>query len=233
MREDGRIKMSELAKRSGVPASTIKHYIREGLVPDTAVRTSRNMAWYDANLVGRIQAVKGMQRDRYLPLKVIKDILEREPERQEDAVASIAQALEGLTENVVCTRADLVADGMAAEEIDWLLERDIVTPVPNHAEEAYRGEDVALMRVLISARSQGLTMDILPSTVIQGYMEALRTLVRFEWGIFSSGLLADPEADATTLASVATRLSESLVIVLRRKILLPTLRESGLLAEGD
>ncbi len=233
MRADGRIKMSELAKRSGVPASTIKHYIREGLVPDTAVRTSRNMAWYDANLVGRIQAVKGMQRDRYLPLKVIKDILEREPERQEDAVASIARALEGLTENVVRTRTELMADGMDVEEIDWLLERDIVTPVANHAEEAYSGEDVALMRVLINARSQGLTTDILPSSVVQGYMEALRVLVRFEWGIFSSGLLADPEADATALASVATRLSESLVIVLRRKILLPTLRESGLLAEGD
>jgi len=225
--------MSELAKRSGVPASTIKHYIREGLVPDTAVRTSRNMAWYDATLVNRIQVVKGMQRDRYLPLKVIKDILEREPERQEGAAESIAQALVGLAGDVALTRDELVSDGMDPEEMDWLLEREIITPLAQRTEETYSGEDVALMKVLIAARRQGLTMDVMPSSVIEGYMEALRALVRFEWSIFSSGLLADPEADATALGSVATRLSESLVIVLRRKILLPTLQEFGLLAEGE
>ena len=42
------IKMSELSKRSGVPGPTIKHYIREGLLPGPEVRTSRNMAYYDA-----------------------------------------------------------------------------------------------------------------------------------------------------------------------------------------
>ena len=232
MRADGRIKMSELAKRSGVPASTIKHYIREGLVPDTAVRTSRNMAWYDANLVDRIQVVKGMQRDRYLPLKVIKDILEREPERQEGAAESIAQALVGLATDAVMTRVELVADGMDAGEMDWLLERELITPLTDRSEETYGGEDVALIKVLIAARREGLTMDIMPSTVIEGYMDALRALVRFEWGIFSSGLLADPDADPTVLGAVATRLSESLVIVLRRKILLPTLKEFGLLSTG-
>ena len=34
--DDGveRIKMSELARRSGVPAATIKHYVNEGLLPE-------------------------------------------------------------------------------------------------------------------------------------------------------------------------------------------------------
>ena len=44
------VKMAHLARRSGVPAPTIKHYIREGLLPGPDVRTSRNMAYYDARL---------------------------------------------------------------------------------------------------------------------------------------------------------------------------------------
>ena len=35
------IKMSELARRSGVPAPTIKHYIREGLLAGPDVRRRR------------------------------------------------------------------------------------------------------------------------------------------------------------------------------------------------
>jgi predicted DNA-binding transcriptional regulator AlpA len=40
---DGLLKMSELADQSGVSAGTIKHYLREGLLPEP-VRTTRNMA---------------------------------------------------------------------------------------------------------------------------------------------------------------------------------------------
>ena len=59
------LKMSELARRSGVPASTIKHYIREGLLPEPALRTSRNMAYYDAGLVQRIKTIKELQKSQF------------------------------------------------------------------------------------------------------------------------------------------------------------------------
>ena len=44
----GRLKMSELAHRSGVSTGTIKHYLREGLLGSEYVllRTSRYMAYY-------------------------------------------------------------------------------------------------------------------------------------------------------------------------------------------
>ena len=45
--EPNLVKMSVFAQRSGVPAPTIKHYVREGLLPKP-VRTSRTMAYYDA-----------------------------------------------------------------------------------------------------------------------------------------------------------------------------------------
>jgi DNA-binding transcriptional MerR regulator len=43
--ENGLLKISELADRSDVSVGTIKHYLREGLLPEP-VKTSRNMAYY-------------------------------------------------------------------------------------------------------------------------------------------------------------------------------------------
>jgi DNA-binding transcriptional MerR regulator len=84
---DGLLKMSELAERSGVSPATIKHYLREGLLGDDEriVRTSRNMAWYPPDMVERLRTIKRLQEERYLPLRVIREILgtgERVPRRE-------------------------------------------------------------------------------------------------------------------------------------------------------
>src|SRR5262245_53405038 len=85
------IKMSELAKRSGVPGPTIKHYIREGLLPGPEVRTSRNMAYYDARLSNRIRVIKELQAERFLPLRVIGELLEPPPSARIRAERDTAQ----------------------------------------------------------------------------------------------------------------------------------------------
>jgi DNA-binding transcriptional MerR regulator len=74
---NGKLRMSELAERSGVSPATIKHYLREGLLDggDEVVRTSRNMAWYPPEFVERLQHIKRLQEERYLPLRVIKEVL--------------------------------------------------------------------------------------------------------------------------------------------------------------
>ncbi|HET8977697.1 MAG TPA: MerR family transcriptional regulator, partial [Solirubrobacteraceae bacterium] len=74
---DGMLKMSELAERSGVSAGTIKHYLREGLLgPDSdVVRTSRNMAYYPAQFVDRVRLIKRLQEERFMPLRVIREVM--------------------------------------------------------------------------------------------------------------------------------------------------------------
>jgi DNA-binding transcriptional MerR regulator len=79
-RERGLLKMGELAERSGVSAGTIKHYLREGLLPEP-VRTSRNMAYYPPHFVERIRLIKRLQEDRFLPLRVIRGIVAQDPGR--------------------------------------------------------------------------------------------------------------------------------------------------------
>ena len=77
------LRISELAERSGVPVATIRHYLREGLLPEP-VKTSRNMAYYPPEFVDRIRLIKQLQEERFMPLRVIRELLEREdaePER--------------------------------------------------------------------------------------------------------------------------------------------------------
>src|SRR6266480_6817700 len=83
MNDAGLLKMSELAERSGVSTGTIKHYLREGLLGEgeDIVRTSRNMAYYPPEYVERIRLIKRLQEERFMPLRVIKEVIDDDPER--------------------------------------------------------------------------------------------------------------------------------------------------------
>ena len=78
MSENGLLKMSELAEASGVSSGTIKHYLREGLLPEP-VRTSRNMAYYPPEFVDRIRLIKQLQEERFMPLRAIKQVIDEDP----------------------------------------------------------------------------------------------------------------------------------------------------------
>src|SRR5256886_6300155 len=82
------LRMGELSEASGVSAPTIKHYLREGLLPEP-VKTSRNMAYYPPEFVDRIRLIKQLQEERFMPLKVIRELLERrdsDPDRLRAAI---------------------------------------------------------------------------------------------------------------------------------------------------
>jgi DNA-binding transcriptional MerR regulator len=72
-----KLKISELAEEAGVPVATVRHYLREGLLPE-GEKTSRNMAYYPPELVERIKLVKQLQEERFMPLRVIGELLDRE-----------------------------------------------------------------------------------------------------------------------------------------------------------
>lgn len=71
------LKISELAEGAGVPVATVRHYLREGLLPE-GHKTSRNMAYYPPELIERIRLIKLLQEERFMPLRVIGDLLDSE-----------------------------------------------------------------------------------------------------------------------------------------------------------
>jgi DNA-binding transcriptional MerR regulator len=154
-REQGLLKMSELAERSGVSAGTIKHYLREGVLPEP-VRTSRNMAYYPPDFVERIRLIKRLQEDRFMPLRVIRGIVEEDPGR--------AQALLALEDRIL-DRPLAAQEGEArvsAAEVarrydvpqnvlDRLAEIGVLTPGPR----GYDPDDVLIIEAISRLRAGG------------------------------------------------------------------------------
>ena len=215
------IKIGELARRSGVPIATLKHYLREGLI-EPARKTGRTMAWYDPALAGRVKAIKQLQRDQFLPLELIKQTVDGARTAPDelaaaDAIASVLAEHSGTRSR---TRAELLARGVPAAELDWLATAGIAVPVDG----AYRGDDLALLATLGSARASGITAELLPFAILGEYLAALRALVDIELRMFRTGVIGKaPAGQIHSLTEAATRLSERLVVLLRRKLLLPTL----------
>src|SRR5205814_6189936 len=104
--ENGFLKISELAERSDVPVATIRHYLREGLLPEP-VKTSRNMAYYPPQFVDRIRLIKQLQEERFMPLRVIRDLLARE-EVDPDRLRSMIELEDRILERALAGERDRV-----------------------------------------------------------------------------------------------------------------------------
>lgn len=70
-----RFKMRDLCAQTGLDRQTIHFYIQQGLVPE-GQKTGRNMAYYSEEHLERIRLVRSLSRERFLPLKAIRAILE-------------------------------------------------------------------------------------------------------------------------------------------------------------
>lgn len=218
------VKMSELARRSGVPAATIKHYVREGLLPEPR-RTSRNMAWYDAGLVDRIEIIKELQRTRFLPLHLIKRVLDERDAGDKTLAQALSAVLAESAPRKQRTRAELIAMGIPVEQLEQLRAIGVVEPEGGGDEEIYAGDDLAVLETLGAARKAGLTDDMLPIEILEPYLRTIRQLVRTELQLFREGVLPRAGEELPELVEVASDLSEKLVVQLRRKLLLPTLQQ--------
>lgn len=220
------VKMSTLAELSGVPAATIKHYLREGLLPPPAKRTSRNMAFYDPAVVSQIQNIKLLQREHFLPLKVIKEMIDRGESLTSEATtaASIARVLDRRAATQHRSRRELLDGGVAETDLDSMKSLGLVSPSGTGDDESYSGDDLALLRLLGRARKVGISPEMLPTQILADYLNAIRALVQTELALFRAGVVPLAGERLGSLAEEATELSEQLVILIRRRLLLPTLR---------
>jgi len=221
-RAEGLLKMSELAERSGVSAGTIKHYLREGLLPEP-VRTSRNMAYYPPDFVARIRLIKRLQEDRFMPLRVIRGMLEEDPDRAaallelEDRILERALAQDADEARVspveVRRRYDLPDNVLARLAEIGVLTRD--------AARGYDADDVRVIEAISRLRAGGYE-ERLGFTVFDTlrYREALQPLVAEEVRTLLDRLAGEVEVEraAQIIASGSEPLRE-LVGALHSKML--------------
>jgi DNA-binding transcriptional MerR regulator len=231
LNDDGLLKMSELAERSGVSAGTIKHYLREGLLGegDGIVRTSRNMAYYPPEYVERITLIKRLQEDRFMPLRVIKGMLDEDPDRAHKLVELedriIERALERRESERVSPAEVQRRYDLPQNVLDRLAEIGVLTPT----KRGYDDDDVAIIEAMVRFRAGGYD-EALGFTVYDTlrYREALQPLVEEEirtlLGRFAGEV--EPERAADIIASGTEPLRE-LLGAMHSKLLLAELRRQA------
>ena len=175
------LKISELADASGVSAGTVKHYLREGLLGDEVVRTSRNMAWYPPELVERIRLIKRLQEERFMPLRLIREALEDDPARLQALVETEDRILEAATaaaDRPRLPREEVLARyDLPANVLDRLGEIGVLTPTA----EGYDPDDLKIVEAIVRFRAGGYD-EAIGFTVYDTlrYRDALLPLVQEE-----------------------------------------------------
>ena len=71
------LKIGQLAAETGVNVSTLKYYIKEDLIRP-ALKTGRNMSWYDRSCIDTVNMIRILQKERFYPLHVIRSLLQAE-----------------------------------------------------------------------------------------------------------------------------------------------------------
>jgi DNA-binding transcriptional MerR regulator len=223
----GMLRISELAERSGVSAATIKHYLREGLLgdEDDVLRTSRNMAYYPEQFVDRVRLIKRLQEERFMPLRVIREVLGQDPERAlrlielEDRI--LERAIEASeTGRVSRARARETYD-VPANVLDRLEELGVLTPNAR----GYDSDDVAIIEAISRFRAGGYE-ETLGFTVYDTlrYRQALEPLVDEEVRVLLERLGGMEVDRAVRIISSGAQPLRDLIGAMHSKLLLAALR---------
>ena len=220
--------MSELAQRSGVSAGTIKHYLREGLLgsADDVLRTSRNMAYYPEEFVARIQLIKRLQEERFMPLKVIREVLAQDPDRAARMVELEDRILEraieaGETGRVSRSSVQATYD-VPRNVLARLEELEVLTPNGR----GYDADDVAIIEAISRFRAGGYE-EAIGFTVYDTlrYREALAPLVAEEVRVLLDRLAGEVEVErAVEIISSGAEPLRELIGAMHSKLLLAELR---------
>ena len=223
MNENGLLKMKELAEASGVSAGTIKHYLREGLLPEP-VRTSRNMAYYPPEFVERIRLIKQLQEERYMPLKLIRSVLASDPER--------ARALVELEDRILERAVQRDTSRVSAAELrrrydvpQEVLARLEELEVISSNSRGYGPRDAEIVEAISRFRAGGYDERI-GFTVYDTvrYKQALEELVKEEVQVLLGRLAGEVETErAVELIEAGAAPLNDLIAALHQKLLVAEL----------
>jgi DNA-binding transcriptional MerR regulator len=217
------LRMGELAEASGVSAPTIKHYLREGLLPEP-LKTSRNMAYYPPEFVDRIRLIKRLQEERFMPLKAIRAVLDEGPGRAEAMLELEDQILDrALAGERSRISAAQVREryGVPREVLDRLEEIGVLSP----NSRGYTPSDVTIIEAISRFRAGGYDEQI-GFTVYDTlrYKKALEELVRQEVDVVMERLAGEvpPERVVAMLETGAQPLKD-LIGALHTKLMVAEL----------
>ena len=221
--------MKDLEQATGVGRETIRFYIHAGLLPEPH-RPGRNVAWYDVAFVDRIRLIKELQQKRFLPLRVIKAIVESDTALAPAEVQTL-MALDGHLFHAAAVerhRPSLrVAEvarrtGVPLREIRQLAAVEAIAITTRKGAQWLDAPSARIVELLGQLRAAGFTEVFgFGAENLRLYVDMVRWLAREELRVFTRGVTgkAGPER-VTVMAEAAIEVLNQLIGVLRTHVLL-------------
>jgi DNA-binding transcriptional MerR regulator len=184
------------------------------------------MAWYAPELVERVKLIKRLQEERFMPLRLIRGVIDGDPER----IRSLVELEDRILEHAAAAQdGERMSAAEAQRRFDLppnVLQRLAELEVLSPTSRGYDADDVAIMKAISRFRAGGYD-DALGFTVYDTlrYREALAPLVEEEVRTLLDRLAGEvePERAVEIIASGAEPLRE-LVGAMHSKQLLAELR---------
>jgi DNA-binding transcriptional MerR regulator len=229
-------KISDLSRETGVSIPTIKFYIREGLLPAPTVKTGRNMAYYDHTFIDRLRVIKELQQKRFLPLDVIRAILDHDSSLISQSEVETLLGIEGRFYEQIhhapdrdpLTRKQILGRYCVdAKELQYAVELGVLTPVLRNGVEVFEGDDLLILEVLQSLEEHGFDDEFIPTDVaLPLYVNAIDKLVADELKMFTKAATGRiDEAKIAEMALAGVKLLEQFLALLRRKRMLNAIQD--------
>jgi DNA-binding transcriptional MerR regulator len=157
------MKMKELESRTGVNREAIRYYIREGLLPQPQ-KPKRNVAEYQTEHVERTLLIKRLQDEHFLPLKVVKKVIDEVARTatagtlSQPALAELLPALiKDTADNQSRSVEDLIAStGMSREDIAVMAE---IAAITIGEDDQVSARDAEIVRIWAAAQTMGFTVE--------------------------------------------------------------------------
>jgi DNA-binding transcriptional MerR regulator len=214
-----RLRISQLAKLAGVSTATIKHYVNEGLI-DKPVKTGKTMAYYDEPSVARIKQIKKLQKEKFLPLEVIKRVVNSKNGIEEEAALGKAMLKsEKTTDGRPVPESKIEKrTGYPLKKIKILESEGLIFPDDTKDGRFFDSIDIKIIEVFKVREEIGLPFDHNLST-IRAYRDAINKAVTADIKNFSKSILGDISTKkAITLITKGDEALETFMINYRQKM---------------
>jgi len=215
------LRISELAKKAKVSVPTIKHYLNEGLLPKP-VKTGKTMAYYDESYIDRIKLIKKLQREKFLPLDVIRRMIDSEGPLDDELELgkAIYKSDKLLTHRtpVPESRVEQVT-GFALDKIRVLEKEGVVFPQNTDAGKTYDDADIKTIEIMKLREELGVPFDH-SVMLIRVYRDAMNRAVHEDLKLFSTSLLGDISTRQTVkLMTEADESLEKFILLYRQRLM--------------
>lgn len=221
------MKMKELEERTGLGREAIRFYIREGLLPEPE-KPRRNVAIYSEDHVGRIQLIKKLKDERFLPLGVIRELLEN-PGPGEIGTPNLVGLEFLLAARLGANRGEtgpikelIAATSLDSADIDALAQDGLITIRNEPDGPALSGQDARIARLWANVKDAGYDGGIGYSAHdMKRYKDAAEMLADQEVEHFYDRVPGTRSTDnAAALAQQGIALVEQMFSILHTKAIL-------------